>query len=133
MIDDESQFNFIHNEIAPTPTPRQSQVALDIEMSKTDDDETEEQQVQPILNLKINKPRDKNNLKKTLFLHYTHENRLTAFKRDIHEIYNLTFNDPSVRDVHIIVGNRNRPKAQNELIHKRAKNSLRRPNKQPGY
>jgi hypothetical protein len=42
----------------------------------------------------------------------------------MHEIYNFTFKDSAVRDVHIIVGNRNRSKAQN---------SLRRPNKQPGY
>ncbi|CAF4191952.1 unnamed protein product, partial [Rotaria sordida] len=33
MINDESQFMLIHNEITPKPMPRQSQVALDIALS----------------------------------------------------------------------------------------------------
>ena len=42
------------------------------------------------------------------FIHYNHERRFRHFKRNLHGIHNR-----------LIVGNRNRPYAANELIHKK--------------
>jgi hypothetical protein len=91
MLNNESQFLSIHNEIVPQPTPRQPQVSLDVALSQITDDhnETLQQSIPP--NPTVTKCNKKNKFKRRLFLHYTHENRLRYLKRDLHKIYHRTF------------------------------------------
>ncbi|CAF1496417.1 unnamed protein product, partial [Adineta steineri] len=127
MIQDENQFNAIHNKIAPTPTHKQTLTASDITLSQIPDNEYENlMQVQATNPTATNKNKKKK-LKRLLFLHTIHEKRLISLKRDIHKIYNSTFYDTTVNGVQLIVGNRNNPKAKTEFIRKKRPNdSLRR-------
>ena len=59
-----------------------------------------------------------------LIIHHAHEKRFSSFKRDMHHVCDTVFQNTPVADVKIIVGNRNRPKAKNELIRKRPKQTL---------
>ncbi|CAM4840032.1 unnamed protein product, partial [Rotaria magnacalcarata] len=59
------------------------------------------------------------NYEEKLFLHYTHEKRFNVFKRDMHHVYEHTFKSTPAMYTKLIVGNRNRRQASDELIHKR--------------
>jgi hypothetical protein len=59
-----------------------------------------------------------------LILHYMHEKRLEAYKRDIHQIWNEIFAGPLALDVRVIVGHRNSRNLQRELVRKRPHPSL---------
>ena len=59
-----------------------------------------------------------------LILHYTHEERFSSFKRDIHHIYHTILHQTPTAEGRIIVGNRNRRDARRELIRKRPKPSI---------
>lgn len=54
-----------------------------------------------------------------IIIHYTHEKRFHTFKREMHHIQNELFEKTPVGHVKLIVGNRNRRKAELELIQKR--------------
>ena len=56
-----------------------------------------------------------------LFVHYTHEKRLQPLKRDIHQVYNGTFEKTPAMYAKLIVDTRNRRDAKHELIRKRPK------------
>jgi hypothetical protein len=56
---------------------------------------------------------------KTIFLHYTHEQRLDSLKRDIHKIYSEVFQGTEASDVRLVIGHRNSRNTQSELIQKR--------------
>ena len=51
--------------------------------------------------------------------HYNHERRFRRFKRNLHRIHNHLIPRNLGLDLRLIVGNRNRPYAANELIHKK--------------
>ena len=59
------------------------------------------------------------NYEEKLFVHYTHEKRFTALKRDMHHVYEDIFESTPAMYTKLIVGNRNRRQATDELIHKR--------------
>ncbi len=59
-----------------------------------------------------------------IIVHYTHEKRFHSFKRDMHKIYDHTFQKYIDTDIKLIVGNRNRREADIELIRKRPKQFL---------
>jgi hypothetical protein len=42
-----------------------------------------------------------------MILHFTHEKRLAAYKKDFHQIYIETFAETPASDVKVIVGNQN--------------------------
>ncbi|CAF2038808.1 unnamed protein product, partial [Rotaria magnacalcarata] len=117
MITDERQFLAIYNGIAPIPTPRQSQVTLDIASSQIEhfDHDNNQQNVLP-LNPTVEKQDKNKTFNQALFLHYTHENRLSPLKRDIHEIYQSTFQGTNISSVNLIVAYRNNQKSKTELI-----------------
>ena len=61
----------------------------------------------------VKNPRD------MIIVHYTHENRFTSMKRNMHEIFHKAFKDLEIESVRFIVAHRNSPNTQRELIRKR--------------
>jgi hypothetical protein len=59
-----------------------------------------------------------------LFVHYKHEKRFQSCKRDMHRVYEDVFKNIPAMYAKLIVGNRNRRDAKNELIRKRPKKAL---------
>ncbi len=85
-----------------------------------DNDQTQEKQNESITKtakIETNK-RDK------LIVHYTHEKRFQPFKRDMHYVYANVFRNTPAMNLQLIVGNRNRRDAKNELVRKRPKPSI---------
>ncbi|CAF1524992.1 unnamed protein product, partial [Adineta steineri] len=124
FIENEQQYIHLRHEILGQPTPQQSQTASRAATADVDNDQTdvtvettsrespEKIQKKPI------------NYADRLFLHYKHEKRFQPVKRNIHQIYQNVFKNTPAMDLRIIVGNRNRRDAKNELIRKRPKRSL---------
>ncbi|CAF1200198.1 unnamed protein product [Rotaria sp. Silwood1] len=123
MCTDEKQFKQMRQIILRIPTYKQSQVALSAATANLDNDPSDEPLMQET-NI-INDP-EKNDAKldNKIIIHYTHEKRLHSFKRDMHRIMDHTFENKLDKDIKLIVGNRNRRAAENELIRKRPKQSL---------
>jgi hypothetical protein len=108
------------------PTQRQSQAALsaataDIENDQTDEPTTEKEKTTTTTTT-ANRPIYNKDDK--LFVHYTHEKRFQSLKRDMHEVYQNTFENSPAIYTKLVVGNRNRRNAQHELIRKRPKKPL---------
>lgn len=80
----------------------------------------EKQTSSQIDNIQTN-ARDQSNKKlhNTLFLHYTHEQRLDSIKRDIHNIYSEVFQGTTALDIRLIIGHRNSRNIQLELVQTR--------------
>ncbi len=106
------------------PTFSQSQAAMSAATADLDNyPSIDEESIQTTANNK-----QENNGTKTsgekIIVHYTHEKRFHSFKRDMHHIYDHTFQNQIDQDIKMIVGNRNRRDAKKELIHKRPKQYL---------
>ena len=100
-------------------TPQQSQVADDVVNAIHNNDQLEEMpSIQPTTVSKKSKSK-KSKDQNTLLLHYTHEKRFASTKRDVHKTYAAVFVNTPAIDVKMIVGNRNRRPAANELIRKK--------------
>jgi len=98
-------------------TPRQSQATARAATADLDNNQTDDNDATtihpPIL---VNKSSSKEN---KFFIHYNHERRFRCFKRNLHRIHNHLIPSNLGLDLRLIVGNRNRPYAANELIHKK--------------
>ena len=108
----------MRNKILGLPTARQSQVALSASIANIDNDQTDENPVE------LSKPTAETANKQKhygnkQFVHYTHEQRFHSFKRDMHQVSEDIFKETSAMHAKIVVGNRNRRDAKNELIRKR--------------
>jgi hypothetical protein len=127
IINDEQQFKRIRQNILKQPTSQQSQVAISAATADLDNDPTtnEEESIQATTATTTTSNNDeiKANGQK-IIVHYTHEKRFHSFKRDMHHIYENTFQNQINKDIKMIVGNRNRRDAKKELIHKRPKQYL---------
>lgn len=108
---DESRFLLHRTKLMGTMTARQSQVDHRITLSKLDNG------MEPmIFNTNLRKQKK---LQDRILLHYTHENRLQTMKRDIHEVFRQSFIGLGIDNLRLIVGHRNSPSIQRELIRKR--------------
>jgi hypothetical protein len=124
FITDGKQFRLLRHKIMGQPTPRQSQVAASAATANIDNDQTDDKK-EIKLNESIKKTAKKvTNYGDKLFVHYTHEKRFQPFKRDIHHVYGNVFKNTPAMNLKLIVGNRNRPDAANELVRKRPKASI---------
>ena len=123
IIEDEKQFILKRHEIIDQPTPRQSQIATNVATANVKNNQTDDiEQTKPT---EPTKKTEKNLTKHAdrLIIHYKHENRFQSAKRDMHKVYeNVVKNTPTM-NLRLIVGNRNRRDAKNELIRKRPKRS----------
>ena len=107
------------------PTPKQSQIEAQIKKYKEINEDDQEEQPKETLPSTANLPEIKTkNFQDKLIIHYTHESRFTTMKRDMHEVFREAFKDLGVDAVRLIVGHRNSPNMQRELIHKRPNNKL---------
>lgn len=126
IINDEQQFEHMRQNILGQPTSQQSQVAISAATADLDNDPpTNEESIQTTA--QINNKQKNNDTKasnKRIIVHYKHEKRFHSFKRDMHHIYDNTFQNQIDKDIRMIVGNRNRRDAKKELIHKRPKQYL---------
>ncbi|CAF1431400.1 unnamed protein product [Adineta steineri] len=124
FIENEQQYILLRHEILGQPTPQQSQTALRATTADVDNDQTDvtaETTSRESITTIHKKPI---NYADRLFLHYKHEKRFQPFKRNMHQIYQNVFKNTPAMDLRLIVGNRNRRDAKNELIRKRPKRSL---------
>ncbi|CAF1531528.1 unnamed protein product [Adineta ricciae] len=54
-----------------------------------------------------------------LIIHYTHEQRLQNYKRDLHRLWNETYRSTPIIHTRLIDGNRNNRTLARELVHHR--------------
>jgi hypothetical protein len=126
LINDKQQFKRMRQNILGQPTPQQSQVAISAATADLDNYSTNEESIQTTTTISNNK-QENNDTKangNNIIVHYKHEKRFHSFKRDMHHIYDNTFQNQIDKDIKMIVGNRNRRDAKKELIHKRPKQYL---------
>jgi len=113
----------MRNKIMGQSTPQQSQVADDIANAIINNDQINQSSIERNISTSKTDQRNKD-YQNRLILNYTHEKRLAFTKRDMHRIYKDVFANTPAMDVKIIVGNRNRRAANNDLIRKRPLKSL---------
>jgi hypothetical protein len=102
------------------PTPRQSQIEAQIKQyQEINEHDLEEQPKQIWASKSIVQQVEKKFVQDKMVIHYTHENRFTSMKRDMHEVFREAFKDLGIDAVRFIVGHRNSPNMQRELIRKR--------------
>ncbi|CAM4973834.1 unnamed protein product [Rotaria socialis] len=124
LIDDERKYFLMRKQILGQPTPRQTQVAMsaalaDIDNDPLDDDERQQPNPDP------KKTEEKiSNINENFFTHYTYEKRFKTCKRDMHQVYHDTFKDTPAVYTKLIVVDRIRRQAHNELIRKRPNKTL---------
>jgi hypothetical protein len=108
------------------PTPRQSQIEAQIAQSKQDNEDYQEaeQPKQIAATTTSTTHHQGKKCQDNIIIHYTHENRFTSMKRDMHEIFHDTFKGLGIEAVRLIVGHRNSPNTQRELIRKRSHMNL---------
>jgi len=111
----------MRHKIIDQPTPRQSQIAISASTANLDNDQTDEKQNKTKESIK---KITKTNYGDKLIVHYTHEKQFEPFKRDMHRIYENVFENTPAMNLKLIVGNRNRRDAKNELVRKRPKSSI---------
>jgi hypothetical protein len=129
FINDEEQFIILHKQFLNQPTTRQSQLlasatTANMEQDHTNNEPEDLKNSNNTTELKEKKQKKQYIPGDKLIVHYTHEKRFESFKRDTHTVYHDIFQNTPVDDIKMIVGNRNRPNARNELIRKRPKQSI---------
>ena len=122
ILVDENQFHQLRRKLMDQPTPRQNQIDTQIAKYTQDNVNCTVQQTKQALPLasKTNQqPSKKKSGQDYVLIHITHENRFTSMKRDMHEIFREAFQSLGIEAVRLIVGHRNSPTLQRELIRKR--------------
>jgi hypothetical protein len=123
-VQQEKDYFLIRKNIMNQPTSRQSQVSNNAARAANNADETYEAPVpQPNTSIITTENTIKNDRDK-LIIHYTHEKRFSSMKRDMHSTYDDVFQNTPAMDVKLIVGNRHRRTATNDLIRKRPMKAL---------
>ena len=124
MLDDGRQFSLVRRRLLNQPTLRQSQVARSAASANHPNDQADD--TTGVESVACTNPKDEHSTHRRdrLFIHYTHEKRFRPFKRDMHRVYEDVFRSTPAMNVKLVVGNRNRRDAMNELIRKRPKRSL---------
>ena len=89
----------------------------DLDNDQTDDNDTAATTTTTHPTIFVNKSSSSKDNK--FFIQYNHERRFRRFKCNLHRIHNHLIPRNLGLDLRLIVGNRNRPYAANELIHKK--------------
>ena len=125
FITNEQQFFHMQHKLMDQPTLRQSQVAIRAATADVDNDQTDEQLIKSKETTTTKPVETKStNYEDKLIVHLTYEKRFSSLPRDIHRVYENVFRNTNAMTKKLIVGNRNRRDAQNQLIHKRPKRSI---------
>lgn len=113
-IEYEKQYFQIRTSILKQPTSDEQRSQNRI--STIMDESTEEQGKDK---LTTNKQQKQDKWNECLIIHYTHEQRLASYIRDIHQIWDGIFKSTPVDESKLIVGNRNNRNSAEELVSKR--------------
>ncbi|CAM4973951.1 unnamed protein product [Rotaria socialis] len=128
FMNNEDQFLTMKRKLLAQPSVKERQTQDRIDKATTEKDinynNIEERKTNITIVSKQSKP---NKHTHTIFLHYTHEKRLSNLKRDIHKIYSELFQGTPAMKMRLIVGHRNHRNIGNELIQKRPHSSLLKP------
>jgi hypothetical protein len=123
IVNNEQEFKRMRQNILGQPTPQQTQVAISAATADLDNNPTDQEVIQTT-NISKNIEKNDTKFENKIIVHYRHEKRFQSFKRDMHHIYDDTFDNKIDKDIKMIVGSRNRSDAKKELIRKRPKQSL---------
>ena len=100
-------------------TPCQSQATVRAATVDLDNDQTDDTDAATTTHPTIIVNKSSSSKDSKFFIHYNHERRFRHFKRNLHGIHNRLIPRNLGLDLRLIVGNRNRPYAAKELIHKK--------------
>ena len=102
MIDDENEYASLRSKLLLQPTNAEQQVLSRIATTaKQHRDDTNAD----------------SKWDRCLIVHYTHEERLATFKKNLHRLWNGAFTDTPIEKTRLIVGKRNNRNGKRELIH----------------
>ena len=113
IIKSEHDFSFIRQLLLYKPTISEYQIASRIAKAITNN--SKEEVDDPLVKARLNK---QSKFDTNLTIHYTYETRLQNNKRDIHQLWNCTFQQTPVMNTRLIVGNRNSRNLTRELVHR---------------
>jgi len=110
----EKDFMFVRDHLLNEATATQHQSASRI--AKTIDPNTTDTVDDPLVKKRLG-----TNSKwiSNLIIHYTHEQRLQTYKKEIHQLWNETFTNTPVLNTKLIIGNRNSRNVNKTLVHRR--------------
>lgn len=117
-INNENDFQFIRDYLLKIPTIVERQIT-----SRTNEKMFQEH------SFAQNKLKHHSKWRDNIIIHYTHEARLQNYKKEIHQIWNHTFQDTMVMNTQLIVGTRNNPNTSQTLVRRRPQDTSNiRPN-----
>jgi len=114
MITAEHDFNFIRDIILNKPTIPEYAIASRI--AKLIDKDSKEEINDPLVKARLRK---QTKFDTNLIIHHTYEKRLQNHKKDIHQLWNHTFQQTPVANTRLIIGNRNNRNLQQALVYRR--------------
>ncbi|CAF4728615.1 unnamed protein product, partial [Rotaria sp. Silwood2] len=118
LIDNEAQFFRLRKEYMNQPTARHSQIEAHIAQFQEKNEESEVEQLVTTTSTTTKKQKN-SRFQDTVIIHYTHEKRFTNMKKDMHKVFREAFQGFGIEAVRLIVGHRNSPNSERELIRKR--------------
>ena len=116
-IDQEARYITVRSRLLAQPTVAEYQVSS--RMATISDSKVDPVLVNPIVQAQFKAPG------KRLLLHYTFEQRLAHYGRDIHRIWRGIFQNETCIDNRLIVGLRNNKNTTRELVRTRTNNQQR--------
>ncbi len=119
LLETENDFIFIRSHLLYTPTPIEQQIATRI--TKTIDSLDHDTTNNPLVRLRL---KTKSKWIDNLIIHYVHEERLTSYKKHIHQLWDQIFKDTPAMNTKLIVSNRNSPNAIQTLVRRRSHQKL---------
>jgi hypothetical protein len=114
MINSQNDFDLIRCMLLNKPTIPEYQTASQIE--KTIAPNSKHVDENPSMQGRLTK---QTKFDTNLIIHYTYEKRLQSNKKEIHQLWNQTFQQTIAMHTRLIVGTRNSPDLTRELIHRR--------------
>ena len=130
MIGDERDYLSIRYKLQQQPNANQMKTTKNAQKVRFDTETLNAEQFQKpnVTTMDANK---KEKFKKTLIVHYRHERRLEALKRDMRRIYDSAFRGTPAMDIKLIVGHTNNRSAKRDLTQARPNMKLLNPMKKP--
>ena len=119
MIEHENDFATVRRQLLTKPTASEHQIAS--RLAKTMDTEANAVEVvDPLVEARLRK---ESKWDTQIIVHYTHEQRLSSCKRDIHQLWNDTFRGTPASHTRLIIGNRNSCNLAKQLVKRRSENA----------
>jgi hypothetical protein len=110
----ENDFIFIRSHVLYTPTPIEQKIATRV--AKTIDSLDHDKTNKILVRLRL---KTKSKWIDNLIIHYVHEERLTSYKKHIHQLWDQIFKETPAMNTKLIVGNRNSSNTIQTLVRRR--------------